>query len=145
VKAVKGAGADVVVVNFHWGEELAPEPTERDRALAYLAVESGADIVVGHHPHVLQPVEIHKGSVIAYSLGNLVFGGNSKRPRDSMLLEVTVAADGNITHREVLIRIQPEETLYQPYVLVNSPRPREEPRAEIQAQPPALLQSPARP
>lgn len=113
-------GADIIVVNFHWGVELEPEPTERDRKLAYLAIDSGADIVVGHHPHVVQPVEIYKGKVIAFSLSNFIFGGNSKRPKDSILLKVTVSPDGMIEHEVIPIRIFPEETRYQPYVL-NTP------------------------
>lgn len=122
VELAKAAGADIIVVNFHWGIELAPEPQDSDRELAYLAIDSGADVVVGHHPHVVQPVEIYKDKVIAYSLGNFVFGGNSKRPRDSILLHVSVGSDGNVRHRVIDIRIQPEETKYQPYVINSSPR-----------------------
>ena len=120
VRKAKEGGADIIVVNFHWGEELEPEPTERDRKLAYLAIDSGADIVVGHHPHVVQPVEVYKGKVIAFSLSNFIFGGNSKRPKDSILLKVTVTAEGVIEHEVIPIRILPEETRYQPYVL-NTP------------------------
>jgi len=73
-------------------------------------------VVIGHHPHVLQPVEIYKGRLIAFSLGNFVFGGNSKRPRDSMLINVSVDGKNNFTYRKVHIRIDPQETRYQPYV-----------------------------
>jgi poly-gamma-glutamate synthesis protein (capsule biosynthesis protein) len=116
IEEVKRDGADVVVVNFHWGIELEPEPQDSDRELAYLAIDSGADVVIGHHPHVLQPVEIYKGKVIAFSLGNFVFGGNSKRPRDSMLLQVSVANNNDVSYRIVNIRIDPQETRYQPYI-----------------------------
>jgi len=116
IKKAKADGADIVVVNFHWGIELAPEPQESDRVLAYMSIDNGADVVIGHHPHVLQPIEIYKGKVIAYSLGNFVFGGNSKRPKDSMLLHVTVSDDNEVSYRMVNIRIDPQETKYQPYI-----------------------------
>jgi poly-gamma-glutamate capsule biosynthesis protein CapA/YwtB (metallophosphatase superfamily) len=71
--------ADVVIVNFHWGEELAESPKAYQVAMAHLAVDSGADIVVGHHPHVPQPIEIYKGKPVFYSLGNYAFGSYSKK------------------------------------------------------------------
>ena len=123
VSKAREGGADIIVVSFHWGVELEPEPTGRDRKLAYLAIDSGADIVVGHHPHVVQPVEVYKGKVIAFSLSNFIFGGNSKRPKDSILLKVIVSPDGDIQHEVIPIRILPEETLYQPYILNTPERP----------------------
>lgn len=116
IKAARKSGAEIIIVNFHWGEEKATAPTPEDRSLAHLAVDSGADVVVGHHPHVLQPVEIYKGRVIAYSLGNFIFGGNSYRPRDSALLKVTIHQDRRIEHELIDIIIDPQETRYQPYV-----------------------------
>jgi len=116
IRKAKSRGADIVVVNFHWGIELETEPQESDRELAYLAIDNGADVVIGHHPHVLQPVEVYKGKVIAFSLGNFVFGGNSKRPRDSMLLHVSVDGENTVSYNIVNIRIDPQETLYQPYI-----------------------------
>lgn len=116
IKKARKAGADLVVVNFHWGLELAPEPQDSDRKLAYLAIDSGADVVIGHHPHVLQPIEVYKGKVIAFSLGNFVFGGNSKRPSDSILLHVSFDESNDVSYRVVNIRIDPQETKYQPYV-----------------------------
>jgi poly-gamma-glutamate synthesis protein (capsule biosynthesis protein) len=65
--------ADVVVVSFHWGVEYQSNPTARQKALAYLAIDSGADLVIGHHPHWIQPVEVYKNKLIVYSLGNFVF------------------------------------------------------------------------
>lgn len=117
IRLAKRRGADIVIVNFHWGLERATEPTERDRALAYLAIDSGADVIVGHHPHVLQPVEIYRGKVIAYSLGNFVFGGNRNAGRDSALLDIRISPSGDIGHRILPIRIDTAETRYQPYLL----------------------------
>lgn len=67
----------LVIVNFHWGTEYEYEPTEVQRKLGHFAIEQGADLVLGHHPHVLQTHETYKGKSIVYSLGNFVFGGNS--------------------------------------------------------------------
>ncbi|HUT98268.1 MAG TPA: CapA family protein [bacterium] len=65
--------ADVVVVSLHAGDEYAPRENGLQRDFAYAAIDSGADIVVGHHPHVLEPIEIYQGRLICYSLGNYVF------------------------------------------------------------------------
>ncbi len=65
--------ADLVIVNFHWGEEYQDQPNERQKELAKLAIDSGADIIIGHHPHVIQPLEYHQDKPIFYSLGNFVF------------------------------------------------------------------------
>ena len=64
---------DVLVVSFHWGVEYASRPSDRQVALAHRVVESGADLILGHHPHVIQPVEEYLGATIVYSLGNFVF------------------------------------------------------------------------
>jgi len=65
--------ADIIVVNFHWGEEYQLEPNVRQKDLAKLAIDAGADIVIGHHPHVIQPLKYYQGKPIFYSLGNFVF------------------------------------------------------------------------
>lgn len=119
IKKAKKTGSDYVIVNFHWGIERNTLPTKDDQDLAHFAIDNGADVIVGHHPHVLQPVEIYKGKIIAYSLGNFVFGGNSRHPRDSMLLEV-VFNENALSYRKIPIRIDPRETRYQPYVLGNN-------------------------
>jgi poly-gamma-glutamate synthesis protein (capsule biosynthesis protein) len=65
--------ADVVVVQFHWGNEYTYTPSENQKRLARLAVDSGADLIIGNHPHWYQPIEFYKGKLITYSHGNLVF------------------------------------------------------------------------
>lgn len=70
-------GAKLIIVGFHWGSERATQPDDTQKALAHTAVDCGADLVVGHHPHVLQGIEQYNGVYIAYSLGNFCFGGNS--------------------------------------------------------------------
>jgi poly-gamma-glutamate synthesis protein (capsule biosynthesis protein) len=73
--------SDLVIVSFHWGKEYEYEIDPAQTELAHLAIDSGADLVLGTHPHVLQPLEIYKERYIVYSLGNFCFGGN-KRPPD---------------------------------------------------------------
>jgi poly-gamma-glutamate capsule biosynthesis protein CapA/YwtB (metallophosphatase superfamily) len=71
----------VVIINFHWGSENQYYPIAAQKELAYYAIDNGADIILGHHPHVIQGIERYKNRIIAYSLGNFCFGGNSN-PKD---------------------------------------------------------------
>ncbi|TEB16035.1 Capsule biosynthesis protein CapA [Pelotomaculum sp. FP] len=82
--------ADVVVVNFHWGTERSNYPDDYQVDLAHRAIDAGADLVIGHHPHVLQGMERYKGGVIAYSLGNFIFGGNSRRQHDTVVFQLII-------------------------------------------------------
>ncbi len=84
---------DWVVVNYHWGVELAKYPGDWQTELARFTIDQGADLVVGHHPHVLQGAEIYKGRPIVYSLGNFIFGGNSRTDYDTAVLKVSLKAD----------------------------------------------------
>ena len=82
--------SDLLLVTFHWGEEYISAPTTRQIDLAHLAVDSGADIVVGHHPHWIQTEEIYKDKLIYYSLGNLVFDQMwSENTRRGEILKLT--------------------------------------------------------
>ena len=76
IAKLKKDGADIIVAVFHWGNELERVPDDNQVMLAHLAIDAGADVVVGHHPHVLQGIDTYKGKTIAYSLGNFCFGGN---------------------------------------------------------------------
>ncbi len=87
-----GKKADLVVVCFHWGKEGAERPTDFQRQLAHSTVDFGAGLVVGHHPHVLQGIEIHNGTPIIYSLGNFVFPTSSEANRYSAALELRLEA-----------------------------------------------------
>lgn len=83
--------ADVVAVSFHFGEEYQKEPSSAQRLLATSAVDYGADLVVGHHPHVVGPLVKYKKGWIAYSLGNFVFDqGFSPETMEGMLLQVQI-------------------------------------------------------
>ncbi|MEK7453039.1 MAG: CapA family protein [Patescibacteria group bacterium] len=64
---------DIIIVNVHWGEEYNINQNEKQKDLAYKFIDAGADIIIGHHPHVVQGIEIYKGKVIFFSLGNFIF------------------------------------------------------------------------
>ncbi len=86
--------ATYVILNFHWGIEKAEYPDDDQIAFARAAIDSGADAVVGHHPHVLQGIERYNNGVIAYSLGNLIFGGKNRPTYDTAILELRLRAKG---------------------------------------------------
>lgn len=65
--------SDVVVVAFHWGTEYTHKPNQRQIDLGRFTIDSGATLVIGNHPHWIQPVEVYKGGIIVYSHGNFVF------------------------------------------------------------------------
>jgi poly-gamma-glutamate synthesis protein (capsule biosynthesis protein) len=98
--ARKKRDADIVVINLHWGVEKAALPDPEQVEFARNIVSGGADLVIGHHPHVLQPVERFKTGIIAYSLGNLLFGGNSRSSYDTAMLEVRI--DGETMEYSVI-------------------------------------------
>ncbi len=98
---------DFLVVSFHWGKEFDYYPGERQREMAHTAAESGADIIIGHHPHVLQNVEKYKGALIFYSLGNLVFDRQlPKGTGESVIIDITVASGKWKEVRIVPVRIE---------------------------------------
>ncbi len=84
------AKSDVLIVSFHWGEEYKKIHTIRQEVLAHLAIDNGADMVIGHHPHVIEDIEIYKGKPIVYSLGNFIFDQHfSKDTMEGMLFQAT--------------------------------------------------------
>ncbi|MBQ1382051.1 MAG: CapA family protein [Ruminococcus sp.] len=97
IPALREKGADVVIYAPHWGLEGKYRPTAEQELVAHTAIDAGADIVCGTHPHVMQKVEIYNDKYIFYSLGNFSFGGNTApRDRDSVIaqVKVTQTADG---------------------------------------------------
>ena len=92
--------ADIVIYAPHWGTEHSFDPTQEQMELGRAAIDAGADIVYGCHPHVLQPIEEYNGGVILYSLGNFSFGGNIyPADYDTAIIqqEVILAPDGAVT------------------------------------------------
>ena len=95
IRAARSAGADVVIPYMHWGWERESAPTERQRRLARLMIDAGADTIVGSHPHVTQGTEIYRGKPIIYSLGNFVFDGfELPAAKIGWLLQMTVDRSG---------------------------------------------------
>lgn len=85
IRDLRQRGAELIVFNYHWGIEKSYHSDATQRAIGHYCIDRGADLVIGHHPHVVQEVEVYKGKPIAYSLGNLVFGGNNN-PSDKNCL-----------------------------------------------------------
>lgn len=78
----------IVIINFHWGIERQYHPIEFQKKLAKFSIDNGADLIVGHHPHVVQGIETYKGKYIAYSLGNFCFGGNTNpSDKDTFIMQ----------------------------------------------------------
>lgn len=96
VESLKEQGAQIIIVSFHWGIERETTPNEIQVELAHAAIDSGADLVVGHHPHVISGIEEYKGKNIVYSLGNFCFGGNSApSDMDSLIFQQTFTVEEN--------------------------------------------------
>ncbi len=86
--------ADIVIVHAHWGQAYDGQPQPRQKGIGHALVDAGADIVVGHGPHVLQPIEFYKKGVVMYSLGNFVFDQGWSRTRESAIVQYKIAQDG---------------------------------------------------
>lgn len=103
IASLKEQGAQIIIVSFHWGQEKENVPNDVQVELAHAAVDNGADLVLGHHPHVLQGIEEYKGKNIVYSLGNFCFGGNSApSDMDTMIFQQTFTVkDGKLQEDNV--------------------------------------------
>lgn len=93
---------DFLVVSFHWGKEFDRYPGERQREMAHTAIDSGAGIVIGHHPHILQNVEEYEGKLIFYSLGNFVFDRQLHEGTDETVMLDMAVADGDCSEVRVI-------------------------------------------
>jgi poly-gamma-glutamate capsule biosynthesis protein CapA/YwtB (metallophosphatase superfamily) len=107
--------SDIIIVSFHYGDEYKSEPNLYQKTVSKKAIDYGADLVVGHHPHVPEPVVKYKNGYIAYSLGNFIFDQNL--PEDGsdigLILEATIK-DGKISEvNPVKIKFN---HLFQPFV-----------------------------
>ena len=105
---LKDEGAQVIIASFHWGEEKAEYPNDVQVKLAHAAIDAGADLVLGHHPHVLQGIEQYKGKNIVYSLGNFCFGGNMyPSDMDTMIFQQTFTLKGGKLQEDNVTNIIP--------------------------------------
>ncbi|HZT44260.1 MAG TPA: CapA family protein [Chthonomonadaceae bacterium] len=93
---------DVLIVSLHAGQEGDPLPTARQKAFAEAAIDAGADLVIGHHPHVVQPLEMYKGKPICYSLGNFVFSTTGRGT--GAMLDATLSPH-NVQARLIRLRL----------------------------------------
>lgn len=86
ISSLRERGADLIVFNYHWGIERSYHSDSTQQTIGHYCIDQGADLVIGHHPHVVQEVETYRGKQIAYSLGNLVFGGNHNPAEKNCLI-----------------------------------------------------------
>ena len=108
--------SDYVVVSFHWGAELAGMPKPYQQKAAHAAIDAGADLVLGHHPHVLQGIEQYRGKTILYSLGNFAFGSMSRSADRSMIARISLGG-AEQTVEVVPINVFNSEVRFRPTVL----------------------------
>lgn len=103
--------ADFVISSFHWGDEYVRRPNDDQRRIAREAVTAGVDLVIGHHPHVTQGIEVIDNVVVAYSLGNFLFDLKREHTQDGLLLDWRATEHGDV-----------EVTLYPTRILLEPPR-----------------------
>ena len=99
---------DLIVACCHWGEELDRYPNKYELGLGKKCIDWGADLVLGHHPHVMQGIEEYKGKFIVYSLGNFCFGGNKNpKEKDTMIFQQTFTFVNGEKQEDQVIRVIP--------------------------------------
>ena len=109
--------SDILVVSCHWGVERAPIPTTQQKVIAREFIDSGADIVFAHHPHVIQGIEKYQQGIIFYSLGNFAFGGNTfPSDRDSFIAQVIYNKSGIESFLCIPVITHPKPLVFQPYI-----------------------------
>lgn len=106
--------ADVVIVSFHWGREATTELREYQPRLGRAAIDAGALIVLGHHPHVLQAIERYRDGVIFYSLGNFVFGSYGRATKTSIIAQLRVEQARLTEARLIPIDVNNFDVHFQP-------------------------------
>lgn len=123
IAEAKEQAADLIFTSFHWGNEGTSKITSEQTELAHYAIDLGANLVLGHHPHVLQPIEYYQGCYIVYSLANFCFGGNTNpKDKDTMIFQQSFTfVDGEPCPEETTACVIPcsvssakEKNNYQP-------------------------------
>jgi poly-gamma-glutamate synthesis protein (capsule biosynthesis protein) len=108
---------EVIVVSFHWGAERVKELRPYQPLLAHAAIDAGADLVIGHHPHILQGIEHYQDGLILYSLGNFTFGSRTQHSRTSAVATI-VFSGGKFGRLEMTpINVNNFEVDFQPRLL----------------------------
>ncbi len=111
---------DFTVVTFHWGSELKNYPKQYQKDYAHHAIDWGADLVIGHHPHVLQGLEIYKNRLIAYSLGNFSFASYSNKATESIVLKIFLTNAGLLYAKIIPVSVKNSEVAFQPKPLTGA-------------------------
>jgi poly-gamma-glutamate capsule biosynthesis protein CapA/YwtB (metallophosphatase superfamily) len=132
IKRLKDQGAQIVLVHYHWGIERQYVPNASQKSLARFTIDSGADLVLGHHPHVVQGIEEYNGKFIVYSLGNFMFGGNrNPSDKDTYVFQQTFhLKNGELTDKKEIavvpfsISSVSNRNNYQPKFLTGAERDR---------------------
>lgn len=107
--------ADIVVVSIHWGNEYETKENEFQKTTAHALIDAGADLIIGHHPHVRQPLEQYGNGFIIYSLGNFVFDQNfSEDTKEGGVLKVIIKNKKIDSVKELKIRFNES---YQPFLV----------------------------
>ena len=108
IEAVEAQGAQIIIVTMHWGEEAQYYYDQDQYDLGRIAIDHGADLVIGHHPHRVQAIETYKGKNIVYSLGNFCFGGNYEpSDMDSFIYQQTFTVNGGVLAEDNVTNIIP--------------------------------------
>jgi len=108
IEQLQEEGADLILVSCHWGVEREYYPEDYQKILGEKCIDWGADLVIGHHPHVLQGIDEYKGKFIIYSLGNFCFGANRNPPdKDSMIFQQTFTFIDGEKQEDQEIRVIP--------------------------------------
>ena len=131
IAALREQGCQLVIVSYHWGEEKDYIPNERQVPLGRATIDAGADLVLGHHSHRMNPIEVYKGKYICYSLGNFSFAGNIRPDdMDTFIFQqrFRVAADGSVS--DAGMRIIPCSISSQEKVNDFKPTPKDEAGAQ---------------
>ncbi len=89
--------ADFVFCSFHWGVEYQDYPVQYQIDLGRLCIDAGADLVIGHHPHVIQGIELYKGKLIVYSLGDFVFDHFSRKTGEAFILQCNISQEKTLS------------------------------------------------
>lgn len=151
VQALKDMGADIIIAACHWGIERDYHPSAQQQNAAYKLIDAGVNIVWGHHPHVLQPIEEYKNGVIYYSLGNFSFGGNhNPSDKDTAIIQqhIIERADGSISigrHTIIPCRLSSKNTYndFQPTPYAKEDKGYERTLNKLTAQIPAKPNTPS--
>lgn len=123
LETLKEAGCDVIIYSCHWGKEYSSKHNAKQEKMADYAIENGADIIVGTHPHCVQGIEQRGNGVVIYSLGNLVFGGTHDMKTFDAVMVQAVLSFGEARYEGVTLRLMP--------VLTSSDRPNNNFRPEF--------------